>query len=105
MGKDNRSSARMPAKFKVEMTHPEHGSVLTNTRDISDRGAFVLTEDEDWPDLQERVKIKVIGLPGEEPSPVESEVVRRENEGVGVKFLTDEDEAELDDDDEEFLNS
>jgi hypothetical protein len=103
MGKDKRSSPRISASFKVEMSHPELGTVLTKTRDISDRGAFVFTEQDASPDIKERVQLKVLGLPGEPASPVESEVVRVEYEGVGLKFVLEE--RNDDEDDEEFLNS
>lgn len=103
MGKDKRASPRIPAKFKVELSHPQIGTVLTKTRDISDRGAFVFTEKDHSPEVKERVQLKVLGLPGEEANPVESEVVRVEQEGIGVKFVAESEE--LDEEDEEFLNS
>lgn len=103
MGKDKRASPRIPAKFKVEMSHPELGTVTTKTRDISDRGAFVFTEENNSPVISERIHLKVIGLPGEAATPVESEVVRVETEGIGVRFVMEE--PHLDEDDEEFLNS
>lgn len=103
MGKDKRASPRIPAKFNVELSHPELGTLFTKTRDISDQGAFVFTEQSTSPDVNERVHLKVIGLPGEEASPVESEVVRVETEGIGLKFVNEE--HDLDEDDEEFLNS
>ncbi len=87
MPDEKRDSPRIPANLKVEMTDPKKGTVLTKTRDISDRGAFVLTDEETCPELRARIKLRVLGLPGESPEPVESEVVRIETEGVGVKFL------------------
>lgn len=109
MGKDKRASPRIPAKFTVELSHPEIGKVFTKTRDISDRGAFVFTEKDNSPEVKERIQLKVLGLPGEEANPVESEVVRVEIEGIGVKFVDDKDKPDdqngLDEDDEEFLNS
>lgn len=103
MSKEKRDSLRIVASFKVEMTNPEVGTILTKTRDISDGGAFVFTQEGSCPKLNTRIKLRVLGLPGEEASPVESEVVRIESDGIGVKFISEE--PELDDDDLEFLNS
>lgn len=102
MGKNKRSVPRLNANLKVEMTHPDLGTVVTKTRDLSEKGAFVFTQEECIPQLNSRIHLKVLGLPGEATSPVESEVVRVEDEGIGVRFII-EDYA-VDEDDEEFLS-
>ncbi|WP_157496795.1 PilZ domain-containing protein [Hahella ganghwensis] len=104
MTQDKRSSPRIKASFQVELTHPDLGTIKTKTRDISENGAFVIVNEENTPELHMRVSIRVLGLPGEPGAPVESEVVRIEHEGVGVKFIQDDDgELEEQDADDEFL--
>ena len=84
------------ASFKVELTHPEMGTVITKTRDLSDGGAFVFTSEDQIPQVNSRIRLKVIGLPGEPAKPLESEVVRVEDEGIGVRFIIGEIEADVD---------
>ncbi|OZG72555.1 hypothetical protein BTA51_15680 [Hahella sp. CCB-MM4] len=103
MAEDKRNSPRIKASFQVELTHPEFGTIKTKTRDISENGAFVIVNEEQTPELHMRVSIRVLGLPGEPGAPVESEVVRIEHEGVGVKFIQDDQEELEDDMDDEFL--
>ncbi len=95
MSEDKRNSPRIKAAFQVELTHPELGVIKTKTRDISENGAFVIVNEDSTPELHMKVHIRVLGLPGEPGAPVESEVVRIEHEGVGVKFIRDDNADEL----------
>ena len=98
MSEDKRNSPRIKAAFQVELTHPELGTIKTKTRDISEFGAFVIVNEDATPELHMKVHIRVLGLPGEPGAPVESEVVRIEHEGVGLKFIRDDDDSsELED--------
>ena len=87
MSEERRVAKRIPSRFKVEMTHPTLGTMLTQTRDISEQGAFILTHSGTNLPLNTKITLRVIDLPGPPAEPVESEVVRIEKEGVGVKFL------------------
>ncbi len=105
MAEDKRNSPRIKASFQVELTHPELGTIKTKTRDISENGAFVIVNEDQTPELHMRVSIRVLGLPGEPGAPVESEVVRIEHEGVGIKFIQEnQSESEVEEDlDDEYL--
>jgi len=93
MSRDKRKSPRIKASFQVELTHPELGAIKTKTRDISELGAFVIVDEDSTPELHMKVHIRVLGLPGEPGTPVESEVVRIEHEGIGLKFIRDGDDS------------
>jgi len=102
MERNKRTVPRLVAHLRVEMTHPDLGTVVTNTKDLSEKGAFVFTRQECIPELNSRIHLKVLGLPGEATSPVESEVVRVEDEGIGVRFIVEKCNAQ--EEDEEFLH-
>ncbi|WLQ14826.1 PilZ domain-containing protein [Hahella aquimaris] len=87
MSREKRSSPRIKANFRVELSSPQLGIIETRTRDVSEGGAFVIIAEETTPELHMKVQIRVLDLPGEPGQSVESEVVRIENEGVGLRFI------------------
>lgn len=88
MDKDrNRKFPRTRLRAAVTLKHPEVGEQLTHTRDISDGGAFVLTEGITMPDLGEVVEVQVQGLPGEAAPVVRMRVVRIDRDGMGLEFV------------------
>ncbi|WP_369601534.1 PilZ domain-containing protein [Hahella sp. SMD15-11] len=84
---ESRRSPRIKATFKVELSHPELGVLVSRTRDISEGGAFVILNESISPTLHMRIRIRVIGLPMGAGEPVESEVIRIEDEGIALKFV------------------
>lgn len=90
MASDKREHPRMQAAFQVELSLGEDQTVLSKTRDISEGGAFVITKEQDIsPELHMRLTVRVMGLPTGPGEPVQCEVVRLEEEGCGVRFLSD----------------
>ena len=67
--------------------HPLIGEVLVFTRDISDSGIFLLTENIDMPPVGSIVKAQVQGM-GEVAPILTMEIVRLEPSGIGLKFVT-----------------
>lgn len=75
-------------KCQVKVSHPAIGEILVNTRDISDGGVFILTEDIEMPPMGTILMGQVQGMPVEAPI-VKMQIVRIEPSGVGLKFITD----------------
>lgn len=93
MTSEQRKHPRIPAAFSVELVAPD-GTTTAKTRDISDGGAFVIFREEDLtPDMHMRLTVRVMGLPTGPGDPIECEVVRKEGEGVGLRFVKNEGES------------
>jgi len=88
----NRKSPRTRLRAAVTLKHPAVGEQHTHTRDISDGGAFVLTEGITMPELGEVVEVQVQGLPGEPAPIVRMRVVRIDKDGMGLEFVDPDDQ-------------
>lgn len=73
-------------KCQVKVSHPSIGEVVVETRDISDSGIFLLTEDVEMPPIGTIVEGQVqnMGMPG---PVVKMEIVRLDPAGVGLRFI------------------
>lgn len=83
---ENRIHPRTPMKCQVKVTHPSIGEVMVNTRDISDGGIFLLTEDTAMPPVGSIVQGQVQGMGADGPI-LKLEIVRVVPAGVGLKFI------------------
>lgn len=83
---EHRNSQRTPFKSRIRITHPIQGTFETVTRDLSDRGVFVLLGDASLENGAE-VQGQVLDLPGPDAPLVRMRVVRTEADGVGLEFL------------------
>lgn len=83
---EHRNSQRTPFKSRIRITHPIQGTFETVTRDLSDRGVFVLLGDA-MLEAGVEVEGQVLDLPGPEAPVVRMKVVRKEDDGVGLEFL------------------
>jgi len=83
---EHRNSQRTPFKSRIRITHPIQGTFETVTRDLSDRGVFVLLGDASL-EAGTEVQGQVLDLPGPEAPVVPMKVVRIEADGVGLEFL------------------
>ncbi len=84
---DSRNHSRTPMKCQVKVMHPAIGEILVNTRDISEGGIFLLTEDLEMPPIGTVLTGQVQGMPVEAPV-VKMEIVRIEPAGIGLRFVT-----------------
>lgn len=75
-------------KARVKVSHPSIGEIVVNTRDISDGGVFLITEDIEMPPVGTIVTGQVQGLVGDAPI-LKMEIVRVEPSGVGLRFVLD----------------
>lgn len=83
---NNRKHPRTPIKCQIKVVHPNIGEVMVNTRDISDGGIFLITEDVSMPPVGSIVNGQVQGMGGEGPI-LKLEIVRVEPAGIGLKFI------------------
>ncbi len=87
---NKRKHIRTPISVKVKIWHDSIGSAVLTTRDVSDGGVFLITEGAPIvPPIGTVLKGQVQG-PVEDLPIVQMKVVRMEPEGVGLKFLLDE---------------
>jgi hypothetical protein len=71
---------------KVKVTHEQLGEFVFSTRDISDGGVFIVVDNEPFtPELGDKVKVQVQGLPVEAPV-LDMVVVRNTIDGFGFQF-------------------
>ncbi|MFT6028454.1 MAG: hypothetical protein ACI8O8_000178 [Oleiphilaceae bacterium] len=83
---DQRHDSRTPMKVRVKVYHPSIGEVVVQTRDISDSGIFLLTENISVPPIGTVVEGQVQGMDIEGPI-LKLEIVRMEPRGIGLKFI------------------
>ncbi|MCJ8170302.1 PilZ domain-containing protein [Atopomonas sediminilitoris] len=87
---NQRNHPRTVFRCRIRLWVPEVGELVVHTRDISDSGVYVLTDQQQLPaERGARLRGQVIDMPIEAPV-VEMEVVRVEPEGLGLRFVRDE---------------
>lgn len=86
MSDEKRRHQRTKVTLQIKLMSNGDDGVMLKTRDISDSGIFLLSEEECTPPLGTVVKVQVQGLPI--PAPIcTMEVVRLEPEGFGLRML------------------
>jgi hypothetical protein len=90
MSIDKRKHTRTPLQCKIKILHSGVGEKIVNTRNISYGGVFVCLNPEDIPPVGTIVLGQVQGMAEDAPE-LEMEVVRVENEGVGLRFIEESD--------------
>lgn len=99
---DKRKHTRIPSAFNVELSLPDQGVLKTRTRDISEGGAFVIIKELDiTPEMHMTVTVRVLGLPTGPGDPVQCQVVRLEEEGIGLRFIRSESADETDEEEDD----
>ena len=82
---DKRKHERLPLSAKVKITHPAIGSVMVWTKDLSDGGVYLITNDIELPPIGSVVEGQVQGSM-ESPPVIKMKIVRVESDGVGLQF-------------------
>ncbi|GAA3952157.1 PilZ domain-containing protein [Allohahella marinimesophila] len=96
--KELRQHQRIKASFRVEVVHPDTGVMQSQTRDISESGAFIKIKNELLSHKNVIIQLRVLGLPTGPGELVTGRVVRVEEDGLGVLFVqVDSDGAANDD--------
>lgn len=87
---NQRDSVRTPLRAEVKFSHPEVGDLKLHTGNISDSGAYILSEGHNVPKVGERVAVQVQGMGDGEAPVVMMRIVRMDKDGVGLEFINDE---------------
>ena len=82
---DKRKYERLPLSAKVKITHPAIGSVMVWTKDLSDGGVYLITNDIKLPPIGSVVEGQVQGSMESAPV-IKMKIVRVECDGVGLQF-------------------
>lgn len=90
---NKRRYPRTRLRAEVKLKHPEVGELSSHTRDISEGGAFVVTENLLTPRIDDIIEVQVQGLPGEPAPVVPMRVVRIDSDGVALAFLQNSEES------------
>lgn len=62
------------------------GEKIVKTRDVSDSGVFIIAEPSDMPSPGEIVEGQVQGMV-DDPPLIKMEIVRLEDDGLGLKYI------------------
>ena len=85
MSDNKRTSMRTPMRCRIRIWHEAIGETDVFTRDVSDSGVFLLTQDSVSLPVGAIVKGQVQGLPMEAPI-LDMEVMRLAPEGMGLRY-------------------
>ncbi len=84
---NKRQYARTPLPITVEVTVEDEDPVIMKTRDVSDGGVFLESNENAILQMGMKVSIQVIEkMPGEQASEISATVVRVTDDGFAVQF-------------------
>ena len=86
MSSDQRRHPRTPLKCRIKISHASIGDIVVDTRNISNGGVFIVTEDIEMPPVGTVVAGQVQGMAAQ-AAVLDMEIVRVEPDGIGLKFL------------------
>lgn len=86
-GENRRVAVRTKLRAGVKLTHPDLGDLNLHTTDVSDTGAFILSEGNPLPVIGELVTVQVQGMGGEAAPLVKMKVARIDKDGIGLEFV------------------
>ena len=87
---NKRKSNRLGIQLEVEL-HSEEQELSLQTRDLSNSGVFLAAEHSNLPPEGTIVEIRIKNAMGDdEPPLVKARVVRVDNDGLALAFITDE---------------
>lgn len=81
-----RRHERTKMRARIKLMHPSTGDLSVFTKDLSDGGLFIFSEDHALPNTGEVIQLQVQDVPVEAPI-LNAKVVRRTEKGIGVMFL------------------
>lgn len=90
---EQRQHPRTALTLKVKISHDTMESVVLVTRDISESGIFIVTDETEMPPVGSVVQGQVQGEM-DDPPIVQMEVVRVEPDGVGLRFVLEKPEGD-----------
>ncbi|MEH6910967.1 MAG: PilZ domain-containing protein [Oceanicoccus sp.] len=87
---NQRQYIRTKLRADVKLSHPEVGDLKLRTADISDGGAYILSEGNPLPRIGEIVHVQVLGMGGDDAPLVKMKIVRNDSSGIGLEFVSDD---------------
>jgi hypothetical protein len=85
---EKRKHERYRETLEIRVTWQGNGTLIGNTRDFSDSGAFVLVKFDPQPPLGTEVKLQLNSLVAGKEAPVlPARVVRTEPDGIAFEFI------------------
>ncbi|MGI9287274.1 MAG: PilZ domain-containing protein [Pseudomonadales bacterium] len=91
MADNKRVHIRNKLRAEVKLSHPEVGDLKLHTSDISEGGAYILSEGNALPSVGEVVEVQVQGLGDGGAGPlVKMKIVRFDNDGIGLVFVNED---------------
>lgn len=87
-GPNQRAHERLPLRCKFKIWSDSIGEAIVTTRDVSDGGLFLITDNIPALPVGTILQGQVQGMMADAPV-VTMEVVRVEDSGIGLKFLSD----------------
>ena len=93
-GKSRRRCVRTKLRAAVKISHPEVGDLKLHTADISDGGAYIFSEGNSVPAVGEIVNVQLQGIGDGEAPIVKMKIVRLDNSGMGLEFLSPDAQGE-----------
>ncbi|PCJ47403.1 MAG: pilus assembly protein PilZ [Moraxellaceae bacterium] len=88
-----RKSQRTMLKCRMRVTHTEIGQIEVKSRDISDGGIFLMTDEFELPPIGSILEGQVQGMMDDAPI-IKMEIVRVEADGVGLRFILDDKDSD-----------
>jgi len=92
MKNNKRKNLRFEVPVDVKLTTKDGNELILKSHNISDCGIFLNGTKDNLPNVGEEVVIQLASLvAGDEPRELKALVVRYNSDGIGIKFLLDED--------------
>lgn len=85
---ERREHPRIPLRVKIKIAHPDFGEKVVLTKNFSEGGLFIIVKPTDLPPPGSIVKGQIQDLPEDAPV-VDMRIVRVEQDGVGLQYLSD----------------
>lgn len=83
---DRRRDLRTEANLRLKLSHPSVGSIVCTTQDISDSGAYLLSDKIEELPIGSIVTVQVQDSPEKVPI-LYMRVVRHGRDGIGLEFI------------------
>ncbi len=90
--REQRKFQRTMLKCRIKVSHAEIGEIEVSSRDISDGGLFLITNEIELPPIGTILEGQVQGMMDDAPV-LEMEIVRTEADGIGLRFVLDGNES------------
>ena len=87
-GINRRQDVRTKLVARVKLVSPNVGEFDVRSGDISDSGVYLYSLGHELPEIGSVVKLQVQDLPGGDAPIIEAKIVRRDAQGIGLRFLT-----------------